>query len=121
MRNEIRTFSGVSKSELEAKLSFKVAGTITSLNVSVGDTIESGQLIAELDPSTYQLQEQQAQADLTRATAELRNADSAYQRTRELYTKTRMHPRMTWIPRGRVLSLPRRRLVQPSVRWISPD
>ena len=81
----IRTFTGVSKSEQEAKLSFKVSGTLVRLDVSTGDTVTSGQLIAELDGSGFQLQLQQAQADLTRSGAEQRNADAAYKRTRELY------------------------------------
>jgi len=83
--DRVRTFTGVSQSAQEAKLSFKVGGTVTSLDVSVGDTIESGQIIATLDPSTYQLQLQQAQADLARAQAEQRNADAAYNRTKGLY------------------------------------
>ena len=80
-----RTFSGVSRSEQEAGLSFKVAGTIQQLDVKVGDELAAGQLISRIDDSTYQLQVQQAQADLTRSSAELRNASSAYQRTRNLY------------------------------------
>ena len=83
--DRVRTFTGVSKSEQEAKLSFKVSGTLINLDVSVGDTIESGQLIAQLDASGFQLQLQQAQADLTRASAEQRNSEAAYKRTRELY------------------------------------
>ncbi len=81
----VRTFAGVSKSEQEVKLSFKVAGTLINLGVAVGDAIEPGQVIAQVDASSYQLQLQQAQADLARATAEQRNADTAYQRTRDLY------------------------------------
>ena len=81
----VRSFTGVSKAEQEAKLSFKVSGTLINLDVSVGDAVKPGQVIAGLDPSSYQLQLQQSQADLTRATAELRNADAAYKRTRELY------------------------------------
>lgn len=83
--DRVRTFTGVSKSEQEAKLSFKVSGTLINLAVAVGDSIEPDQLIAELDASSYQLQQQQAQADLTRASAEQRNAAAAYKRTRELY------------------------------------
>jgi len=80
-----RSFSGVSKSEQEANLSFKVTGTLLTFDIAVGDVLEPGQLIAEIEPSEYQLQAQQAQADLTRAIAEQRNAASTYQRTRELY------------------------------------
>lgn len=80
-----RTFSGVSRSSLETRLSFKVAGNIEKLNVAVGDTIEPGQVIAELDASIYELQTQQARADLARAQAEERNANANYQRVRGLY------------------------------------
>ncbi len=81
----VRTFSGVSKSSQEARLSFKVVGTVQTFDVAVGDVLEPGQLIAQLDPSTYELQAQQAQADLARAQAEERNAASNYQRVQGLY------------------------------------
>jgi RND family efflux transporter MFP subunit len=80
-----RTFSGVSKSSQETRMSFKVTGSIDKLPVSVGDRLKSGQLIAQLDDSIYQLQAQQTQADLARAKAEERNASSNYQRVRGLY------------------------------------
>ena len=83
--SRVRTFTGVSRSAQEAKLSFKVSGTLTELDVAVGDQIEKGQTIARLDASTYQLQQQQAAADLTRAQAEERNANANYQRVRGLY------------------------------------
>ncbi|MGI9305605.1 MAG: efflux RND transporter periplasmic adaptor subunit [Gammaproteobacteria bacterium] len=83
--DRVRTFSGVSKSSQETRSSFKVAGTIERLNVSLGDNLQPGQVIAELDPSTYQLQAQQAQADLARASAEERNSAANYQRIRGLY------------------------------------
>jgi len=81
----VRSFSGVSKSEQEANLSFKISGTLQVLNIAVGDSIAPGQVIAEIDPSQFRLQAQQAQADLTRAIAERRNAESVYQTTRDLY------------------------------------
>ena len=82
---QVRSFSGVSKSEQEASLSFKVSGTLRALHAAVGEALEPGQVIAELDPAQFELQAQQAQADLTRAMAEQRNAQSAYQRLRGLY------------------------------------
>ncbi|MDH3693001.1 MAG: efflux RND transporter periplasmic adaptor subunit [Gammaproteobacteria bacterium] len=81
----VRTFTGVSKSTQEARLSFKVAGTVQKFGIAVGDVLEPGQLIAELDPSTYELQAQQAQADLARAQAEERNAAANYKRVQGLY------------------------------------
>ena len=83
--SRIRSFTGVSKSSQEAKLSFKVSGTLTELNAAVGDTLEKGQVIGRLDPSTFQLQVQQTQADLSRAQAEERNAKANYERVKGLY------------------------------------
>ena len=50
---QTRTFSGVSKSGLETNLSFKVGGTISRLNVKVGDQVRGGQLLATLDAMDY--------------------------------------------------------------------
>ena len=80
-----RVFSGVAKAALEAELSFKVPGTITSLNVAVGDNVVSGQRIAQLDRTDYQVELLEAEAQLQRARAELRNARANFDRARELY------------------------------------
>ena len=80
-----RTFSGVSQSAQESRLSFKVNGTIAQIPVKVGDKISAGMAIATIDPSTYELQLQQAQATLAETSAASRNARSAYDRTRSLY------------------------------------
>lgn len=83
--NSQRTFSGVSRSAQESRLSFKVAGTVSSIPVKVGDKIEAGTIIARLDPSSYDLQLQQSQATVAQSSAASRNAATAYQRTRNLY------------------------------------
>ena len=81
----MRRFSGVAQSAVEAPLSFRVAGTVQQLPVSVGDRVQSGQLIAELDREDYRLQRQDAQAALRRAEAEARNAQANYDRVRGMY------------------------------------
>ncbi|HEX9654401.1 MAG TPA: efflux RND transporter periplasmic adaptor subunit [bacterium] len=81
----MRTFSGVAKSGIESNLSFKVAGTVQQLAVKVGDKVRPGQTIARLDPEDYQLKVQQAQAALTQAIAQERNAGADYERVRSLY------------------------------------
>lgn len=80
-----RTFSGISKSSQESRLSFKVSGTIEALPVNVGDTLARGDLIARVDASQYELEAQQAQASLMQAQAAERNALSTYERTKSLY------------------------------------
>ncbi len=80
-----RTYSGITQSAIESKLSFRVPGTIQELAVKLGDRVRAGQLIARLDPTDYELKEQQAQAALERAQAQARNAKANYERIRSLY------------------------------------
>ena len=81
----VRTFSGVSRAGVESRLSFRVAGIIQQMAVSVGDSVRSGQLIARLDPTDYQLELQRAEASLRQAMAEQRNANANYQRVQALW------------------------------------
>jgi len=83
--NRVRTFTGVAQAGLESQLSFRVPGIVKSVPVEVGDAVEAGQLIAELDPSDYRLQAQQADAALAQAKAQSRNTDANYERVRALY------------------------------------
>ncbi len=56
----------------EVNLGFKTNGTLTTLNVKLGDQVKSGDLLATLDSSTQQLalaQAQQALDQLTSASA----------------------------------------------------
>jgi RND family efflux transporter MFP subunit len=80
-----RSFSGTCEPAVEPRLSFKVAGTIASRPVNMGDRVRKGQLIAELDPSDFQLQVEEAAASLRRAEAESRNAQATFERIRGLY------------------------------------
>ncbi len=80
-----RTFSGILKSTRESRLSFKVAGTVTDLPVQIGQRLDEGDLVAELDSESFALQVEQAQASLVEAQAGERNAQSTYDRTKGLY------------------------------------
>ena len=83
-----RSFSGTSKSSRESRLSFKVSGTIINLPVQIGQRLEAGALIAEIDPASYVLQAQQAQASLVEAQANDRRAAANYERTKGLYANS---------------------------------
>ncbi|NIM90205.1 MAG: efflux RND transporter periplasmic adaptor subunit [Candidatus Aminicenantes bacterium] len=83
--SRVRTFPGVAQAGTESRLSFKVLGTVQRVAVGVGDRVQKGQIIAELDPYDYQLNVQQARASLLQAEAQARNANAAYSRTRSLY------------------------------------
>jgi len=80
-----RSFSGTCQPALEPRLSFKVGGTIVRRPVSMGDRVRKGALIAELDPSDFQLQLEEAAAALQQAEAESRNAQASFARIRGLY------------------------------------
>jgi len=82
-----RSFSGVARAGIRSRLSFKVGGTIQKINVQVGDKVKPNQLIAELDPTDYRLQVQQAEASLESARAQERNARANYERISQLYER----------------------------------
>ncbi len=81
----VRSFSGLSKSSTESRISFKVAGTVTTVAVQIGQRLQAGDLIAELDRATFALQTQQAEAALVEARANFRRAEANYERTKGLY------------------------------------
>ena len=65
----------------------QVSGQVTEVLVDFNDKVEQGQVIARIDPSTYEAQIEQgnaqvasAQAQLRQAQASLRNAELDYQR-----------------------------------------
>jgi HlyD family secretion protein len=53
----------------QVNLAFKTSGTLTKLNVTLGNTVKAGDLLAELDSSTQQLQLTQAQQALDQLTS----------------------------------------------------
>ncbi len=83
----VKTFSGVTKAELEANLSFRVSGRVEDIPVGVGDSLTKGQLVARLDDKDYAVLFEQAKAELASAKASLRSAESEYNRTIGLYEK----------------------------------
>jgi len=57
----------------QVNLGFKTSGTLTAVDVHVGDHVKSGQLLATIDSTPLQLALQQAQATLASAQATLDN------------------------------------------------
>jgi len=57
----------------------KVAGRLNHLLVNIGDRVQSGQLIAQLEDEEYRQQVIQAEADLSVAIANLKEAESGMQ------------------------------------------
>ena len=80
-----RIFSGVARAGVESTLSFRVAGSLNRVPVTVGSRVQPGQLIAELDPVDYELQVKQAEAALRQAEAQASNAEADLRRVRALF------------------------------------
>lgn len=80
-----RIYSGTSKAGREANLSFKVGGTLEKIPVNVGDSFEKNTLIAGLNRASFELEVEKSRANFALARAEKRNAESKYQRVRDLY------------------------------------
>lgn len=81
----VRTFSGSSRAGVESRISFKVGGTVDRLEVKVGDVVQAGATIAQLDPKDYRLRKEEAEASLRRHEAQLRSYSANYERIRSLY------------------------------------
>jgi RND family efflux transporter MFP subunit len=72
-----RTFSGTLAPRAEASVAPKISGRIVSISANLGDTVERGQVIAELDDDEAQQEVAQAEAELAVAEANLAEAQSA--------------------------------------------
>lgn len=81
----LRIFTGTAKAGIESKLSFKVGGTIKSINVKLGDGVKRGQLIASLDATDYSVRVKEAEAGLKEAESQELNAKNNYDRSKALY------------------------------------
>jgi membrane fusion protein, multidrug efflux system len=65
-------------------LSFRVAGEVTKMPVDAGDRVETGDLLAELDPQDARLTLRAAEAAVTAAEADARLAEAEMRRYRDL-------------------------------------
>jgi macrolide-specific efflux system membrane fusion protein len=69
--------SGTVQSASTANANFATSGTVTEIDVKVGDTVTAGQVLAKVNPTSAQEQLSAAQANLTSAQQSLSRAQSA--------------------------------------------
>ncbi len=80
-----RTFAGVSQAENEAKLSFKVGGTLEEIHYKLGEPVKKGSILAHLNSNDYKINYQKALAAKKNAEIQLSAAKSNYERIEKLY------------------------------------
>jgi RND family efflux transporter MFP subunit len=85
--SRIRNFPSILQPADVSLLSFEIAGQLKAINLQVGQKVELGDLLAEIDPRSLQAQVDQATAGVQQAEAQLVNANADFQRKQELLTK----------------------------------
>ena len=85
--HEIRRYPSVVEPARETKLSFEVAGQLKQLDLEVGQRVEQGQVLAELDPVSLELKMKQARSSLNAARADYNTSRSDYERKKDLLKK----------------------------------
>lgn len=76
-------------------VSFQVPGQVTKMFFEEGDTVQKGDLVAELDDVDYKLQEAQAESQVAQANATMVQAKSAYDKYSVLYQQDAI-PKLTF-------------------------
>ncbi len=84
---ETITLSGTVESQVEVDLSFRIGGQLVERLVSVGDTVEPGQVIARLDPADEANAVRAAEAAQSATAAQLAEAQANFGRQRQLFER----------------------------------
>lgn len=79
------TYTGIVRARYETDQGFRVAGKIVVRKVDVGQRVEAGQVLAELDPTDLILALQSQEAELMAARSSREQAVAAEQRYRTLF------------------------------------
>jgi HlyD family secretion protein len=83
---QVVTATGALNPVVNVTVGSQVSGRISKLNVDFNSVVKSNEIIAEIDPSTYQAAVEQADADLANAKANLELQRVEANRTSDLFT-----------------------------------
>ena len=78
---------GVIQAVKQSTIAAQASGRIVTMAVKAGDKVKAGQLLATIDDREAAAGVQRSQAQINQAEAELRNAQAALERTRDLQSK----------------------------------
>ena len=70
----VRTFPGRVEASRRAELSFRVPGKLAQIRVAEGESVARGDIIAELDPTDYEIALEKARAEFERAQSDFKRA-----------------------------------------------
>ncbi|WP_162268390.1 efflux RND transporter periplasmic adaptor subunit [Bradyrhizobium sp. CCBAU 45384] len=85
--SRVRRFPTVLQPADVSSLSFEIAGQLKALTLAVGQKVQLGEVLAEIDPRSLQTQVEQASAGVQQAQAQADNAEADFQRKDELLKK----------------------------------
>jgi membrane fusion protein, multidrug efflux system len=83
--DERRVISGIVTAVSDTRLAFEVGGIVESVEVSLGDRVENGQVLARLDPEPFELAVRDADAALAEALALRESARADFSRAEQLF------------------------------------
>lgn len=83
---QVVTATGTLNPVVNVTVGSQVSGIITKLNVDFNSVVKSNEIIAEIDPSTYEAQLNQARANLANAKANLKLQAANLERAEKLFT-----------------------------------
>jgi len=78
-------FNGIARSDVAARLSFNVSGTIRRVYIRDGQSVKEGDVIASLNDNFFKLKVNEVKSSLKQAKVKLSNAQSRYKRIKQLY------------------------------------
>jgi RND family efflux transporter MFP subunit len=87
VESRVRRFPTVLQPADVSSLSFEIAGQLKAVTLTVGQKVQLGDVLAEIDPRSLQTQVEQASAGVQQAQAQLDNAEADFQRKEELLKK----------------------------------
>src|ERR1700688_1629275 len=76
--SRVRRFPSVLQPADVSSLSFEIGGQLKAITLTVGQTVQLGDVLAEIDPRSLQTQVEQADAGVQQAQAQLDNAEGDF-------------------------------------------
>ncbi len=84
-KNATRQLAGVVKAGTSANVAFEINGSVTVMSKKIGDVVKKGEIIAQLDPKSIELEVKQAEFSLKQAIATLEDARSKLSQKQQLW------------------------------------